>query len=174
MKIKKFLTFTHLTNLSKLLATKQLVKILQQQVSGWLAEDTSGKQGSCRSHLMYLHTLVFEKKCTRLLGWGSYERLYPCKESHQNKILAWQYRQECCPSSLLLFSKPCVSSFRWQRGVHKANLTAWKRWEVFAFTDLSGYQAQLLPTAGSQSKEWMHALPWFNGLHANLSPVMHY
>lgn len=34
MKVKKFLTFTHLTNLSKLLATKQLMKILQQQVSG--------------------------------------------------------------------------------------------------------------------------------------------
>lgn len=81
MEVKKFLTFTHLTNLSKLLGTKQLVKILQQQVSGWLAKDISGKQGTYRSNLMYLHTLVFKQKCTKLLGWGSYERLSPCKVS---------------------------------------------------------------------------------------------
>lgn len=103
MEIKEFLTFTHLTNLSELLGTKQLVKILQQQVSGWLAKDTSGKQGTYRSHLMCLHMLVFKQKCTKLLGWGSYERLCPCGVS-PNKILACQYGQDCCPYSLLLLS----------------------------------------------------------------------
>lgn len=130
------------------------MKILQQRVSGWLAKDVFGKQGSCRNHLMYLHTVVFEQERAGLLWWGSCGRFFPCKESYQNKILAWQCGQECHPYSSPQCKNPCVS-FQVTDRCLAGRSHCVKRWEVFAFTHLSGYQAQLIPNTGSQSKEWM-------------------
>lgn len=147
------------------------MKIVQQRVSGWLAKDISGKQGSCRNHLTYLHMLVFEQKRTALLGWGSYDGLSPCKESHQNKILAWQCRQACLPYSLPQCSKPCIS-FSGDRQVSSRQIPLHEKDgrclpSLICLVIKLSYYLHWVPEQG------VNALLRFTGLHANLSPVMH-
>lgn len=128
------------------------MKILQQQVSSWLAKDISGKQGTCRNHLMYLHTLVFKQKHTRLLGWGSYERLCPCEESHQNKILAWQFEQECCPYSLL--QQAMCLLFQVTHRCPEGRSHCVKKLGGVCLHWFAWLSSSVI-TTGSQSKEWM-------------------